>query len=78
MRAAVLLLVLLALLVGNSPSDARRKGEENWKQRYRQWKESEERNQQHGALIGTDEAAAAKLYYKEVIIEKFIPIFSTL
>ena len=65
-------LVLLALLVSNYPADARRKGEENWKQRYRNWKASEEQARQPSDLIGTDEAAAAKLY-REV---SSIPVLS--
>lgn len=63
MRLAAAGLVLLALVLLNNPTDARRKGEENWKQRYRNWKESEERV--NGAVIGRDEAAAAKLYKEE-------------
>ncbi|KAJ1520939.1 hypothetical protein ONE63_004016 [Megalurothrips usitatus] len=65
MRAAVVALVLLALVISNSPTDARRKGEENWKQRYRKWKDSEEQDHLNGGLIGTDEAAAAKLHREE-------------
>lgn len=61
MRAIIVGLVLLALVIGDNLTDARRKGEENWKQRYRKWKDSEEQSQ-HDALIGTDEAAAARLH----------------
>lgn len=59
MRSALLGLVLLALVV--SSIDARHKGEENWKQRYRKWKDAEDQARNREALIGTDEAAAARL-----------------
>lgn len=62
MRLTTVGLVLLALVVSNYPADARRKGEENWKQRYKNWKASEEQPLQSSDLIGTDEAAAAKVY----------------
>lgn len=61
MRLALLALVLLALVISNHPIDARHKGEENWKQRYRKWKEAEEQTRHHDVLIGTDEAAAARV-----------------
>lgn len=62
MRLAIVGLVLLALVIGDNLADARRKGEENWKQRYRKWKDSEEQSRHRGELIGTDEAAAARLH----------------
>ncbi|XP_034234757.1 protein CREG2 [Thrips palmi] len=65
MRFAVVGLVLLALVIGDNLADARRKGEENWKQRYQNWKDSEEQSRHQHALIGTDEAAAARLHREE-------------